>query len=349
MEQARLPRQRDPALDAVRALAIVMVLLIHSASASLSLPLDHVSWWTGLFWASLPRPAVPLFFMCSGALMLGRDIPLRRLYGHNLLRIVTAMFLWAFAYQLLGHYLAGDVFTPAGLWAAVKSTLLFQHEFHFYYLHILILVYCFLPVLRVFVRGASGRELGYALGFWAVTGIAFPLLGQFKPFSLIYPIPLWYTMNQAYAAAGYGLLGYALRRYAGRIPRKGYGLALGLGFFICLVPTALFSLKNGALYGQFQEGMSPGPALMAAGIMGLFLRKESWGPRLGRLCTALAKASFCIYLVHIFLQKVLFALGYNNAVLSALTIPAMAMILLAGSWLIYGLLHRIPWVRRWLV
>ena len=45
-----------------------------------------------------------------------------------------------------------------------KRTLLFQHEFHFYYLHILLVVYAFLPALRVFVRSATRWEMEYLLG-----------------------------------------------------------------------------------------------------------------------------------------------------------------------------------------
>ena len=348
-QQHSLSQGRDLGLDAVRALAIVMVLIIHSASASLSLPMDRVSWWCGLAWACLVRPAVPLFFLCSGALMLTRDIPLKRLFGHNLLRILIALFVWAFGYQLILRYQLGDLFSPGGLWAAVKGTLLFQHEFHFYYLHILILVYCFLPVVRTFLRGASRREEEYFLLFWAVTGLLFPVLGQFRPFSLIYPINLWYTMNQAYSAVGYCVLGHYLRTYGHTISRRWYLLSLTTGFLICLVPTVAFSLRDGALFGLFQEGMSPGPALMALGTMGLILSVRRWSGPLAQIAVSLSKASFCIYLVHIAVQKVLFHLGYSNTVLSALTIPGMALILLAVSYLIYELLCRLPWVYKWLV
>lgn len=78
------PSARDPALDAVRALAIVLVVMTHAASPGFSFPIGSGNWWGAMAWGTLARASVPLFFMCSGALMLGRDIPLRRLYGHNL-------------------------------------------------------------------------------------------------------------------------------------------------------------------------------------------------------------------------------------------------------------------------
>ena len=53
----------------------------------------------------------------------------------------------------------------------------------FYYLHILLLVYAFVPVARVFVRSASRRDLEYLLAVWFVTGILFPCCGISGPSS----------------------------------------------------------------------------------------------------------------------------------------------------------------------
>lgn len=340
---------RDPALDALRALAIVMVLIIHAASNGLTLPPSDPSWWGALLWGGLARPAVPLFFMCSGALMLSRDIPLKRLYGHNILRILTAMFCWAMLYKL-AHLLSGGGLTPAGLWQSVKEVLVLNQEFHFYYLHILLLVYAFLPVARVFVRSASRRELVYALGFWCVTGILFPLIRHFWPFTLVYTMNAsWYIMNMTYSAIGYSLLGYFLRQYGGLIPRRWYAAALAAGTAVVMAGTAVSSLRAGALSEIFLEGMSPGPMLMAAGLMGLAITRPSWPEGLRRVTEGLSKASFCVYLSHIFFLRALGHLGLTSASIPLLTIPVLAVLTLALSWVLYLALRRIPFVKTWLI
>lgn len=346
MEQA-LPR-RDPALDAVRALAIILVLVIHAASAGFSFPVGSFDWWGALAWGALARPAVPLFFLCSGALMLGRDIPLKRLYGHNLLRIVLAMWFWAFLYQLY-HLLPGGL-TPAGLWEAVKHTLLLHHEFHFYFLHIMLLVYVFLPVTRVFTRHACRRELEYFLAVWFVTGILFPLLKNFWPFSLVYAIPTRYLLNSAYSSIGYGVLGWYLRQYGGTIPRRWYLLAFAGGLAFTFGGTAAASLRAGTLAEMFLEGWSPGPMLMAAGLFGLLLGVKRWPEPLRRFTVGLSRASFCVYLVHVFFLYILQSLGVTaSAGLPLLSIPGVSLLLLTLSWLVYGLLSRIPVVKTYLI
>ncbi len=340
-------KQREVALDAIRTAAILMVVVIHVASPAIQRSVGSGNWWGAMVWGVLARPAVPLFFMCSGALMLGRDIPLKRLYGHNLLRILIAMFIWSLGYNLIP--VVKD-FSLSGVWDAVKHTVVLDHEFHFYYLHILILVYVFIPVVRVFIRAASRRELEYLLGIWFVVGILFPVLRTIWPFSLVYTLTgNWYVMNMTYSAIGYGVLGYYLKTYGDTIPLWLPWTAWAGGAAIVFLGTAVLSFPKEGLVTTYMEGMSPGPMLMAFGMMGLMLRKKSWKPGLQRLTGRMAKASFCIYLVHVLIQRILEGIVGCATTLSVITIPALTLAIVVISWGIYEVLCRIPIVKKWLV
>lgn len=346
-EDPRIKR-RDLSLDLLRSLAIVMVLVIHSASGSLGQPPHSVDWWEALAWGAAARPAVPLFFMCSGALMLSRELTPKRIFIHNLPRILYAMLVWAFIYQLAALPERGG-FTAANLLQAVENTLTLHHENHFYFLHYLLLVYAFLPIVRVFVRSASRREIEYALAVWLVTGILLPLVQFYRPFSLV-PTITWWKMPACYAAIGYALLGYYLRQYGGTICRGWYAAALAAGFAVTFGGTAASSLKNGALVERFLEGMSPGPMLMALGWFGLILGRKALPKDLEITTSSLALASFCIYLSHILFLKVFIRLGFFTVFKrSVLSIPLMAALLLVCSWLLWAVLHRLPVVRKYLI
>lgn len=347
MEDPRI-RRRDLSLDRIRSLAIVMVLVIHSASGSLSQPPHGANWWAALAWGAVARPAVPLFFMCSGALMLSRELTPRRIFTHNLPRILCAMLVWAFLYQLTALSEPGGL-TAANLLQAVENTLTLRHETHFYFLHYLLLVYTFLPIVRTYVRSASRRELEYALAVWLVTGILLPLVQFYRPFSLVPPIT-WWKMPPCYAAIGYALLGYYLRQYGGTIRRVWYAAALAAGFAVTFGGTAVSSLRSGALVERFLEGMSPGPMLMALGWFGLILGRAALSKVREAAVSHLALASFCIYLSHILFLKVFIRLGFFSVFKrSVVSIPLMAALLLVCGWLLWTVLRRLPVVRNYLI
>jgi len=350
--QATSVSQRDPGLDVVRALAICMVALIHvSAGFVLAvLPPGGGDWWAALLWSGPARMAVPLFFMCSGALMLGREVSVKRLLTHNLPRILAAMFFWAFVHHLAGLVVSESGVTAAGVWDAVKRTVLFQHEFHFYYLHILLVVYAFLPALRVFVRSATRREMEYLLGVWFVVGILCPILPIFWPFSLIPPIREWWTLGLTFTCVGYALLGHYLRKFGPSIAPRRYVVSLLLGAAITIGGCAWFSLKNGVLHESFLGGNTPGAFLMACGLFGLCVSRKSWPQWVVVVSGRLARASFCIYLTHYLFQRVFARLGLGG-VLSpcALTIPAVTLLVLGCGYLLWEVLHRIPVCKDYLV
>lgn len=342
---------RDAGIDLVKTAAIACVLCLHASTAGLAAPAGSFGWWCAVFWTSAVRAGVPLFFLCSGALLLSpaRELPLRRLWGRNILRIVLAMLVWAIFYKVC-RLLAGGTFSVPALWQAVKEVLVFKQEFHLYYLHILLLVYALLPLTRAFVRAASETELRYALALWFALGIVFPTLRAYWPFTLLTDIPLQWMLNMSWAAVGYGLLGWYLTRRPLR-PAVAWPLALA-GFALVFVPTALCSLRAGALEERFLEGMSVGVCLLAAGLFSLlYPAGRDMKPGKGRaFVTAVSRASFCIFLVHVLWLEVFAYFGLTAAAFTPIiSIPLLAALNAALSFLCWWLLAKVPFVRRWLI
>lgn len=346
-----MQKPRDVGIDMVKAAAILGVLLLHTSTDAYALPIGSFHWTSAVVWGGVVRASVPLFFMCSGALLLPaeKDLPLRRLYGKNFLKIVVSMFVWAAFYKVF-HLLGNGALTAAALWQGVKEIFVFNQEFHLYYLHIILLVYAFLPLTRVFVQHADEKTVRYALGLWFVLGILYPTLKPYWPFTLVYGIPLQWMMNMTYAAIGYGVLGWYLVR---RLPsvRTAAGLTL-LGLVLVLAPTIALSVKQGALETNFLEGMSVGVCLLAAGLFSLLYRfgQRVSDRRAGAVAVRLSKASFCIFLVHVVWLNVFARLGLTSAAFPAIvSIPVLAAVNAALSYLCWWLLSRIPFVNRWLV
>jgi len=338
---------RNTAVDFLKTFAIFGVIIIHTCGDVLTAQLFSFNWLCAVILRSLAAASVPLFFLCSGALLLDpeKELSLHKLYTKNLLRIIIALFFWAVFYKIFDLILA-DALTYDAVIQAVKEVLLFRHKYHLYFLQIILLVYVFLPITRVFVKHASRREWIYLIAIWGILGIVYPTVKGFWPFELLSGTPQQWMINQAYAAVGYTLLGYYLDRNPIEF-RKGAGMSI-LGFAVVLGGTMFMTARSGTFYTGFLEGMSIGVALMAAGIFSIVKNRASWGRPYG--ITYLSKASFCIYLIHAAILSALREIGISPDFAPYLiSVPLIAALNMALSCAVYFLLSHVPLVRKWLV
>lgn len=339
--------RRNIAVDFLKTVAILGVVTIHCCTSGYQNEVGSVEWCSALFWGSIARGSVPVFFMCTGVLMLApeKELPIKKLYGKNILRLLAAMAVWAMFYKCY-HLATNGGLTLGGFVQSLKETVLFKQESFFYYLHITLLIYVLLPVIRVFIRYAKRRELEYALAVWFVLGILYPTVRSYWPFTLLGGIPQQWRLNMAYASIGYCMLGYYIKRYP--LPRAaGWAMLFG-GFAIIFGGTYLMSLRQGSLCQDFFEGMSVGPALLAAGLFTLGVQCTVPMPK---ACIFFSKASFCIYLVHMFILVEVFRRNGFTIFLGPclVTIPVQVICDVALSCLVYLVLSKIPVVKRYLV
>jgi surface polysaccharide O-acyltransferase-like enzyme len=359
MERLESPgtAERYAAPDVLKLISCVGVIFIHTASLGFNTYIVHCfNWVSSAFWSSLFRFCVPVFLMCTGALLLDprREISVRRTLTHYFLRMLLIYLFWMLAYEyyfvlskllLYGEYTPGDALRP------LVEVLTFQNSpLHLYYLQILLILYLFLPAARVFVQNASRSVYRYILILWFILGIVLPYLWQFEPMASNTGIPAQYPISATYSAIGYALLGWYLRTAEIRRAHalRFAGLFL-LGFAVTFGGTVIGSFALDAPYDALMEGMTPGAAIMSVGLYGFVAAlTEGRGPmpRAARM----AKATFCIYLIHFFFVLAFRGLNINVYLFYCLfSIPVLSAATLALSVLGYLILSRIPFVKDHLI
>ncbi len=258
------------------------------------------------------------------------------------------MFIWALGYKAY-HLIVAGTYSMHDIFQAFKEVLLFKQEFHLYFLQIMVVVYVFLPVTRIIAKHAAKKELKYALAVWFLLGIVYPTVKPFWPVTLLSGIPVQWMINMTYAAIGYGLLGYYLSQYL--ISLKWSILFLVVGFLGVYGGTVFMSVRTETLYQNFLEGMSVCVALLAIGVFGLcYNLKSSIGGKTATVISKLSKASFCIYLVHVFWLYFFNFLGISvNGFPCLLSIPLISCLNLALSYCTFLFLSKIPLIRNWLI
>ena len=350
-----LTQRRGVPVDAAKTAAIFGTLLIHaSAAGGFAGAPGSFGWTSALFWNCLLRSAVPVFFLCSGALLLPpeKEVTLQRVWTKYIPRILAALFFWAAAYAgggVLSAWHASGVLDPAAVRQALADLVLFRHKNHLYYLHIILLVYAVLPLTRRFVAAADRRLLAYGLGIWFVLGSLAPTLMFFPPLSLMSGIPAQYPINLTWGAVGYGVLGYALALEAPRHRPRTFVLLYLLGTALTFGLTLAASLKTGALYQVFLQGNSPGVCLQAAGLYGFCVSRWHGRDR-WPLAETLSKASFCIYLTHLFFLDFLASRGLAAGLLPPIwAAPLLAAAAFGGGFLVWLVLRRVPVAKTYLI
>lgn len=342
-------RKRDFGLDLIRALAIMGVVVTHVSAQGLYGEVGNFTWWSSLAWSTVFRRNVILFLMCSGAVLLQpkRELSYKKLFTHNMLRLLVALLVWAMAYKVW-HLWQDGTLNRVCLWEAFKQVLLFKHEMHLYYLQIMLLVYLFLPITRIVSTHATKQQLQYTLGVWCLFGILYTTVKPFWPFRLLGGIPAQYYISMTYSSIFYGLLGYYMKEYP--ISRR---LSLGLmvfGLLFTILSTHLMSARQGYLYEHFLDEATIGPFCLGIGTFGLLCNIKAAPNRfVEQLCTQLSKGSMCIYLVHWGFLSIIPQLYQFPQIPYLVSIPLRSLVVLLISWAVWQVLHRIPVVKRYLV
>ncbi len=348
-----ITEKRDVSIDLIKTIAIIGVILIHLTGPLFSAyPVGSLWWNVNLLIASCVRASVPLFFMCSGALLLSpeKKLTIKKLYTKTIPRILVAMIFWGIVYKIF-NLIGMSALSFSNIWQAIKEVLLFNQEFHFYYMHIILIVYVLLPITRLFVKHADKHLLLYALGVWFVFGIVYPTVKGFWPFNLLGGMTYQWYINMTYAAVGYGLLGYYLKKFP---VYKLNSIFILAGAIIIFFGTYILSIRHGYLVETFFEGMSVGTAFLAVGIFSLLSScgvKTSSKP--ASVFRYISASSFCIYLVHMFFINILRSLGIADKVYSLMPLPISHLVLLlitfAGSTFVYFVISKVPVVKKWII
>ena len=340
-------------IDLMRAIAIAMVVAIHVASTyfyNSEMAAAATSNWKASTWVmGFLRPAVPLFLMISGTLLLQpskSSESISHFFRKRVTRVLAPFIIWSAAFIGWRILFLNETIS---LGEAINAFFRDSVYVHFWFMYVLLALYVVTPLMRQFTKNTSQTHLAYALGIWIFAKSLMPLVESWSGFELklVYHLPLT-------GYIGFFLGGYYLSRV--NVPRQVHRALPGIYVALALLTGALALHLNGMESGindSIYNNLKPNTILMAACLF-LWLKDIpycSWAGRnvvLDGCIKLVSRFSFGIYLMHLMLvdlfQSTYFmGLQINALPLSAfLTIPLFSMIVLALSILILAPLSRLP-------
>lgn len=341
--------------DGIRAYAAVSVVVIHVAADLVEWfpSLSRSWWWIANIIDTVAGPAVPLFYMLSGMLLLdpAKKEPIRIFLMKRARRVLLPWLAWGIIYLCWRAFFHGEVMSwRVGIRAFVEGTI--YSGFGFFYG--LFGLYLATPILRVYIRNASRRDLNYFLGLWF---LLVPLAGWITSF-LGLEVGVKATMGAQFA--GYFVAGHALRGITLNRKQLMFTLPVIAGLAaITSVGTYFLTVQRGRLDTEFYNYLSPNVVLFAV-LVFLILKSLPYSQAFAKhrllhsAVIATAASSLGIYFLNQLVPEPLKA-GRIGILLSGMTlhpligIPLTTIVAVTFCVIVTHALRRLPLVRDVLV
>jgi surface polysaccharide O-acyltransferase-like enzyme len=341
-------KQRDPAIDLIKAVAIVMVVLIHCSATYLSL--DHsmgTAWSVAIVLNCLSRPCVPWFFMVTGCLVIcpKKTEEIGSFYRRRLLRLLVPTVFWSLAYIAWNRYFHGE---DSSILEYLKLILGEGAYYHLWFLYVLAGLYLAVPFLSRLIERMPRRDLALFLALWFGGASLLPWLEWALEFKASIPLG-WFG-----SYFGYLVLGYFMRNvHLSNLAKTYCGVIL---IFACLATIAGTVALSARDQGRSNENLlvylAPNIVLIAALGFALLKNREWNVGEIGKsyawsVICFLSKASLGIYLSHLIVLEIAVQVIFRDMGLSGICglsaiITSCLVITLTLVWL--GL--KIPVFRR---
>lgn len=345
-------QNRNLQYDLLRILAAFSVVMLHSAAQHwYTLPPDGMDWKIVNAYDAVSRFGVPIFVMISGAIFLdpARELDVKRLYRHNILRLLIIYLLWGALYGLLDCWHYGfDVLT----WKDILKKMI-GGRYHLWFLPMQLGIYVLLPVLRSWILRAQEWNIRYFLSLFAVlqvlrvTVMTIVSNNELLHFLELGEIPM------VCSYVGYFVLGYYIAHVG--IPRKYHKY-----FYLSVIPGAaaniwlsnILTARDGIPNGEVYDSFGIFTFLIVAALF-LFcterMKEHSWSSGAAAVITEVSRGTFGIYLMHIGAIETLQTVGIHSAMVPvALGVPLLAILVFALCYVPAALLRRIPLLGRYI-
>jgi len=334
--------------DATRAVAIILVLLIHIFDRLYKA--DHranISWWTVNVILSVAHTCIPIFFMLSGTFLLSKNESTATFYRKRLKKLVIPLVAWSVIYIFWDKRSFSFFFHDSHIYQLISVPLQRPAYYHLWFMYAIIGLYVLIPFVKKIALNSSEEELRAFMFLWFVASSVIPIYWKYR----------WLTgmgIEMLTGYAGYLVVGYVIGR--SELSKK-MGPALTAVFLINLGITAFGTYKlsnaDAALNQTFLSPLQPNMILMSVSLFALF--KFVAGTRspnrllslvVGRLC----KTCYGIYLVHPLLfdglTKGTFGINLNSISIPPLLLtPLTFLIVLFFSYLVVATLQEIPIIK----
>ena len=344
--------ERKIYLDYLRVFSMLIVIASHITGGYnfYNTDIRSAAWQTFNIYESLTRWGVPVFVMISGALFIGRGIPVRRLYGKYILRLAAAYFFWNIIYSVI----AGGGITD-------HITGIISGHYHMWFIPMIAGLYICVPLLDKIAE--SEKLTKYFLLISFIFAFAVPqVISMISDFagsraallaSSVNSVLQNMHINFVLGYAFYFMLGYYFDRKALPQAVKRSAAVCGICAFIATaLLSAALTFKTGTAQSAYYDNFTVNVMAESVFVFLLFRHaKFKNGTKCAKAACLLSGFSFGAYLVHALVHEQLYGIfGLDTlSFIPALSVPAISILVSLISYAISALINQIPFAKKYIV
>lgn len=363
-------------LDFVKFVAIFMMIAVHCTDNVT--PAERSEPWYNLwgsFYGSFMRPAIPLFVMVTGALLLPVRQSISAFYTKRLTRLVVPFIIWSVVYNLF-PWLTGVLGLPPTVindffaWAepdqsfsgALHNILMIPFNFsmlavQMWYVYLLIGLYLYMPIFSAWVRQASIKEQRVFFALWFIS-LFIPYLREYLTKDL-WGTCSWNEFGLLYYFAGFNgylLLGYYIMNNNMNVT-WGRLAVFGIPSFVIGYCVTFWGFKSiTAVPGQpvelvelFFTYCSPNVLMMTLPVF-LVIRKFRFDSlAIRRFSTSISTCTFGIWMSHYLFLGPCYMLVESLPLHTMVKMMVCTVLLLSVTWGFVYVVRKSGKVGRWIM
>lgn len=346
-----MEKKRYIEYDLMRIIACFGVILIHVAVFDQESLYEVMSFERQAIklWGVLFRWAVPAFVMLSGMMILPKadESKISKLLMHRVIRMMVVYIVWSAIYSAYNVFVLDKVYATTKLKTFIDGC--FSGEMHMWYIPMTAALYLASPILALMINKLDEKWTIYWLAgmFLFSSIIPFLIKLDIKFISTVIASVSGYMDAQFFGGwTLYFVLGWYIRSHTFTKREKTLLYVLSVVSLLYTIErTILYAMRTGAAYGV-QNYEYPNLYFMGIGIMVLFKEEISgisFGTRAQKCIVELSKLTFGIYLSHVLLLKVYYALGVHIGLMHPIaSVPLVAAVVFFSGAALTWLIRKIP-------
>lgn len=353
MSQKTKLSTRTEYFDYLRVIATFFVVFAHvSCEVWYTTDISSFEWTVLNIFDSSAKWAVAIFVMISGALFLGGNPSIKKIYTKYISRMLTAFLFWSILYAIVN-----SIFYGFELKSFIMQVI--GGHYHLWFIFMITGVYILIPLLKKFTE--SMELLQYFLILSVIFAVIIPyiidILGVFSPSlsttanALVSQMQFTFTLGYV----GYFLAGYYFNKIelSKKVTYIIYILGI-IGFILTITLTSWVSAVKQEPLDLFYQPFTLNLLLMSIAVFVFAKNHLNHIPaseKQKKLVRDLSKYSFGVYLVHVLIIEVMDVVFHVNFMFTTplISIPLLSIFITILSFGISIAISRIPILKDYII